>query len=236
MFLSIAIMQPYFFPYLGYWQLLKKVDHFILYDNIKFTKKSWIRRNRILLNGKDSLLTLPLKNDSDALDIKERILSDSFLIEREKILNKIKIAYQKSPQFETVFPIIEKCLRYDSDNLFLFIHHSIVTISNYLGITTPILISSTIDMDHSLKNKERVIASCKALSESVYINPIGGIELYDKKDFYSNGIDLRFIKTGYFEYKQFENDFIANLSIIDVMMFNTSEGINRLLENYEIIK
>lgn len=233
--MSLAIMQPYLFPYLGYWQLIKAVDKFIVYDNIKFTKKSWIRRNRILVNGKDSLFTLPLKNDSDSLDVNERFLSDSFEKEKEKILNKITMAYKKAPEYEKVFPLIEKCLRYENDNLFQFIYHSILTVTEYLEIKTPIIISSSIDMDHSLANKDRIIASCKELSENIYINPIGGLELYDKEDFLCNGIDLKFIKSNAIEYKQFNNEFVGNLSIIDVMMFNSKEKTHEFLDQYDLI-
>ena len=158
-------MQPYFVPYIGYWQLLNKVDIFIIYDNIKFTKSSWIRRNRILINGKDSLFTLPIKKDSDSLDIKERVLLDSFESDWEKILDRIKMAYRKAPQYEKVFPMIEKCFRYENDNVF----------------------SSNINMDHSLAHEERVMASCKALSKKVYINPIGGLQFTIKKNSLTTG-------------------------------------------------
>ncbi|MEK5208047.1 WbqC family protein [Psychrobacillus sp. FSL H8-0510] len=233
--MSVAIMQPYFFPYLGYWQLINAVDRFILYDNIKFTKKSWIRRNRILLNGVDSLFTLPVKHDSDSLDIRERVLFDSFDVEREKILKKIKDAYKRAPQYHNVFPIIEECFRYESKNLFQYIHHSIVTVATYLEIETSIIISSNIEMDHSLKNKDRVIANCIALSEDTYINPVGGVELYDKTYFLENGINLHFIKMRSLDYKQFENEFISNLSIIDVLMFNSKEEVKKMLKQYDLI-
>lgn len=233
--MSVAIMQPYFFPYLGYWQLINAVDQFVLYDNIKFTKKSWIRRNRLLINGVESLFTLPIKNDSDSLDIRERILSDSFEIEREKILNKIKHAYKRAPQYHEVFPIIENCFRYENKNLFHFIHYSIETVVKYLDIDTRIHISSSIDMDHSLANKDRVIATCKALSEQIYINSIGGQSLYNKTFFLESGVKLQFLQTHLLDYKQFDHDFIANLSIIDVMMFNSKEKVKELLNQYDLI-
>lgn len=233
--MSVAVMQPYFLPYLGYWQLINAVDQFILYDNIKFTKKSWIRRNRLLINGDESLFTLPIKNDSDSLDIRERILSDSFEIEREKILYKIKHAYKRAPQYHIVFPIIENCFRYENKNLFQFIHYSIETVAQYLDIDTRIHISSSIEMDHSLTNKDRVIATCKALSEDIYINPIGGQSLYNKTFFLERGVKLQFLQTYLLDYKQYEHDFIANLSIIDVMMFNSKEKVKELLNQYDLI-
>jgi hypothetical protein len=233
--MKIGIMQPYFFSYIGYWQLINTVDKFVIYDNIQFTKKSWIRRNRILLNGKDKLFTLPIKKDSDYLDVSERYLSETFPKKREKLLNQIKMAYKKAPQFSTVFPIIEECINYNNDNLFEYIYHSIVKVLEYLDIDTEIIISSSIDIDHSLQNKYRVIETCKVLGGDTYINPIGGMELYDKEEFSQNGIELKFLQTDNFKYKQYDNSFVPNLSIIDVMMFNSIEEVKKMLEKYELL-
>ena len=233
--MKIGIMQPYFFPYIGYWQLINEVDKFVVYDNIKFTKKSWIRRNRILVDGKEKLFSLPLKNDSDYLDIRERFLSHTYLEERKSLLNRIKIYYKNAPQFAFAYPVITECFDFDNDNLFEYILNSIVKVMKYLNINTEIIISSSIDMDHSLKNKYRVMAICKVLGGDVYVNPIGGLELYDKNEFYKNGIDLKFIRSNEFEYKQFDNTFVPNLSIIDVMMFNNPKVINQMLGAYELL-
>lgn len=227
--MKIGTMQPYFFPYIGYWQLINVVDKFVVYDNIQFTKKSWIRRNKILVNGKDRLFTLSIKKDSDYLDVRERYLSETFQKERKKLLNQIKMAYKNAPQFETVFPIIEECINFDNDNLFEYIYYSIVKVLKYLDIDTEIIISSSIDMDHSLHNKYRVIEACKALEGNIYINPIGGVELYDKEEFLKNGIDLKFLHTDEFEYRQYDNHFVPNLSIIDMMMFNSKCEIKEIL-------
>lgn len=233
--MKLGIMQPYFFPYIGYWQLINAVDKFVVYDNIQFTKSSWIRRNRILLNGKDKLFTLPIKKDSDYLDVRDRYLSDKYENDRQKLINQIKVAYDKAPQFDASFPIIEECINYDNDNLFEYIYHSIIKMVEYLGINTEIIISSNINMDHSLHNKYRVMEICKVLEADIYINPIGGVGLYDKDDFLINGIDLKFVHTNNFKYKQYENEFVPNLSIIDVMMFNSVDEIQKMLEQYELI-
>jgi hypothetical protein len=223
---SIAIMQPYFLSYIGYFQLINEVDEFIVYDNIQFTKRGWIHRNRILENGKDVFISLPLKKDSDFLNVNKRYLADDFDKQRIKLLNKIKNNYRKAPFFEDVFPLVKKVLYYDDNNLFQFILNSIIEICNYLGIKTPIKISSTINIDHSLKGAEKVKAIVKALKADVYINPIGGVDLYNKMDFANDDIDLKFIKTNEFEYCQFdENNFIPFLSIIDVMMFKSKKLI-----------
>ncbi len=232
--MKLAIMQPYFFPYIGYFQLIRAVDRFVIYDNIKYTKKGWINRNRILHHGKEALISLPLKKGSDFLDVRERELAAGF--NRDKLCRQFMDAYHKAPYFGQAFPVIEAVLRYDDCNLFRFLQNAIVSVCTYLGINTPIEVSSSFPIDHTLKGQDRVIALCRSAGASGYINPIGGVELYSKEDFLNEGIVLNFIKPGPFEYKQFENAFIPWLSIADVMMFNTADEIARYLASgYELI-
>jgi hypothetical protein len=226
---KIAIMQPYFFPYIGYFQLINLVDEFIVYDNIEFTKKGWINRNRILVNGHDSYITLPLRKDSDYLDVRDRSLADVWSSERKKLLNRITSAYRNSPNFELVYPVIETCVLLDDKNLFRFIFNSLSIINEYLQIKTPIIISSTISINHELKAEKKVLALCKAMNATEYINPIGGVKLYRKDDFSNEGIDLYFIKSIDLKYKQFDHAFVPWLSIIDVMMFNSKDEIRKYL-------
>ncbi|PIY97318.1 MAG: hypothetical protein COY66_00270 [Candidatus Kerfeldbacteria bacterium CG_4_10_14_0_8_um_filter_42_10] len=234
--MKLGIMQPYFFPYIGYFQLMNATDEFVLYDNIEYTKKGWINRNRILVNGKDAYITLPLKKDSDYLEVKDRHLADTWPSERKKMLNRITGSYQKSPYFNSIYPIIEKVIIFEETNLFKFILNSLNQVKEYLEIRTPLVISSTIPIEHELKAEKKVIALCKSRKADTYINPIGGLELYDKENFKEVGIDLHFIKTNDFKYKQFGNDFVPFLSIIDVMMFNSKEEIKDYLnKQYSLI-
>lgn len=233
--MKLAIMQPYFMPYIGYFQLINSVDRFIIYDNIQYTKKGWINRNRILINGKDQLITLPLKKDSDYLDVVERELSGSWENDKNKMLNVIKSSYNKAPYFQEIFELVSKCLNNPEVNLFKFIYDSIVLINGYLEIKTHIITSSTIDINHTLKSQDKVVSLCKEQNANVYINSIGGIELYDKEIFKQNGIKLNFIKSNPIQYKQFNNEFVPWLSIIDVLMFNSKEEIKKYLTNYTLI-
>ncbi len=227
-------MQPYFLPYIGYYQLIAAVDLFIVYDNIKYTKKGWINRNRMLQNGEDVMFTLPLKSDSDFLDVRERELSPGF--NREKFLGQISGAYRRAPYFEQTFPLVERIVRCEEQNLFKFIHHSLVMTCEHLGISTEIRISSGIDIDHGLKGQDKVLALCKAVGADVYINAIGGAELYAKDEFSSNGIELKFIKSKPLEYRQFGNEFVPWLSIMDVMMFNSAEEIRtRMIHDCDLL-
>jgi hypothetical protein len=233
-FMKVAIMQPYFFPYIGYFQLIAAVDVFIVYDNIKYTKKGWISRNRMLQNGRDVMFSLSLKSDSDFLDVCERELSAEF--NRDKFLNQLKGAYRHAPYFEQTFALVEQIVRYEDTNLFCFLRHSIIRICAHLGIATEIIISSDITIDHALKSQDKVLALCEAVGATIYVNAIGGMELYSKDTFLEKGLDLKFIQSLPFEYTQLGNAFVPWLSIVDVMMFNSLDTIKTCIStNYELI-
>jgi len=232
--MRVAIMQPYFLPYVGYYQLIGAVDVFVVYDHIKYTKKGWINRNRILQNGKDATFSLPLKHDSDFLDVCQRELSPDF--KRDKLLNQIRGAYQRAPHFAQTFPLIEEIVRFEDPNLFRFLHHSIVRTCGHLGLRTEIRISSGVSINPDLKNQDKVLALCGALGADTYVNAIGGRELYSKEPFRERGIDLKFIQSNPFEYPQFGDPFVPWLSIVDVMMFNPPDAIRTCVSaGYQLI-
>ena len=231
--MKVAIMQPYFFPYIGYFQLIAAVDVFIVYDNIKYTKKGWISRNRMLQNGRDVMFSLPLQSDSDYLDVCDRVLSAEF--NRDKLLNQFKGAYRLAPYFAQTFPLVEQIVRYEDTNLFRFLHHSIIRICEYLRITTEIRISSDVSIDHELKSQNKVLALCEAVGATIYVNAIGGMMLYSKDTFLKKGLDLKFIQSLPFEYPQLGNEFVPWLSIIDVMMFNSLDLIKEQLNQIDLI-
>lgn len=227
-------MQPYFLPYIGYFHLLASVDQFILYDNIKYTKKGWINRNRLLVNGTDAMFSLPLKKDSDALNVVQRELAEDF--DRTKLLNQFRGAYGGAPWFEQNYPLLNRIVRHEDQNLFRYIHHSIVRLCEHLGIKTEIRISSEIAIDNELKGPNKVLAFCKAVGADTYINAIGGVDLYDRADFRSQGINLQFLKAKPFEYVQFGAPFVPWLSIVDVLMFNPLNTIlGTFNETYELV-
>jgi hypothetical protein len=232
--MTAAVMQPYFFPYVGYFQLIAAADVFVVYDNIQYTKQGWINRNRILRDGAAALLSLPLKQASDYLDVRERELAASF--RRDKMLNQIRASYRQAPYFDATFPLIETVVGYDENNLFRFLHHSIVKVCEYLGLTTVMRVSSQIAIDHGLRGQDKVIAICRALGAAIYVNTIGGVELYSREAFRAEGIQLQFIRSLPFEYPQFGGAFVPSLSIIDVLMFNPVETVRaRVVAGHELI-
>jgi hypothetical protein len=232
--MKVAIMQPYFLPYIGYFQLINDVDLFIVYDNIKYTKKGWINRNRMLLGGSDAMFSIPLKKDSDSMEIRDRELSSDF--RSGKFLNQFREAYRKAPFFDPSFTLLEQILSTRASNLFDFLHASIEMACAHLGINTRIIVSSTIDVEHSLQGQDKVLALCHAVAADAYVNPIGGLDLYSKSAFASKGIELSFLRSNLTEYRQFNATFVPWLSIIDVLMFNSTERIEGYLSTgYELI-
>lgn len=230
---KIAIMQPYFFPYIAYWQAINSVDEYVLYDDVTYIKGGWINRNNILINKQSSLITLPLEGASSFKRINEISVTSNAKV-KEKLCKSISMAYAKAPYYNEVYPIIEKSIMKDGI-ISEIIYETVLEICDYIGIKTNILLSSQITKNNDLKAEKKVIDIIKNLGGKVYINAIGGQELYDAQEFKKNGIDLYFIKTKSFEYTQFKNEFVANLSIIDIMMFNSKEQIKEILDNYELI-
>lgn len=224
--MRVAIMQPYFLPYVGYFQLLAAVDVFVVYDNIKYTKKGWINRNRFLLNGRDALFSLPLKKDSDQLDVRDRVLAEDF--DRAKLLGRFREAYRRAPFFHEACPLVESAVLHAESNLFRYILHSLELLVQHLGIGTRLVVSSAVPADHRLQGEEKVLAICAELGATTYINAIGGQGLYSKERFRDRRVELNFLRSAPFTYRQFDHEFVPWLSILDVIMFNPPA----VLDNY----
>lgn len=231
--MRLAIMQPYFLPYLGYFQLISAVDRFVVYDNIEFTKKGWINRNRFLRNGEPAVFTIPLKKGSDFLFVCDRRISEDF--DRKKFLNQLHGAYSRAPKYPEAIDIVEKVICFDSSNLFEYIFNSIKTICDILDIDTEIYPSSLVESCEFLKGEKRVLSLCADLKADHYVNPPGGRDLYSHESFDNSGVKLSFLNSGKKPYKQFKNDFVPSLSILDVLMFNSIEDIKaNFLGDFEL--
>ena len=228
-------MQPYLFPYIGYFQLIHAVDLFVIYDDVKYIKGGWINRNKILVNNKEYLFTFSLKKSSSYANINERFFSEKFKNEKLKFLKTVEHSYKRAPFFYDVYPIIQDIMNYEKENISEFISYSLKVVCKYLGIKTPFVFSSCIDKKDFLKGEERVININKCLNSTCYINHIGGVGLYSKSRSKQEGIDLYFLKPKPIHYKQFNADFIPWLSIIDVLMFNSKDTVRTFLDEYELI-
>lgn len=233
---KIAIMQPYFLPYFGYWQLMNYVDIFVVYDDIEYTKKGWINRNRFLLNGQPEIFSLPLKKDSDFLKIFERQLSKKFSKEKVKLMRRLETAYRNAANFQEGESLLADIFASTETNLFGFIYQSVEHVRVRLDISNQLIVSSTLGIPHQFKGQDRVIAICKALGATDYINPIGGAELYNKQVFSVEGIRLYFQRIKPLEYQQFNYEFVKNLSILDSIMFLGVQGVRKLLPKIDLLE
>lgn len=232
--MKIAIMQPYLFPYLGYFQLIEAVDVFVIHDDVQYIKGGWINRNYILVNGKRHLFSFGLKKESYQLNINQRYLSQSYETEKRKFLQTIDFQYRRAPNFKQSYEMITKIMSSNKTSISSLIIASLHKLCNHLGIQTKILVSSDLKNDKRLKGQDKVIDIVHYLCGTRYINLSGGQELYSKDEFHKRGIDLKFLRTKKIIYKQFNNEFVPDLSIIDVMMFNSKYEMRQLLDEYEL--
>lgn len=232
--MKLGIMQPYFVPYIGYWQLMNAVDEYVIYDDVNFIKGGWINRNRILVNDQPKYFNVPMLGASSMKHINEvGVNNDPKLI--QKNLDQLMRAYSKAPYYDIVFPLMEKILTSGKENLALYNAESFRLINKYLGITTKLIVSSTLEKDCTLKGQDKVLEICKLLGATEYYNAIGGQELYSFSDFRRQGVKLSFLKTEPIIYEQFGGEFQPNLSIIDVMMFNSPDAVREMLGRYQLV-
>ena len=214
--MRLSIMQPYFLPYLGYFQLIHASDLFVVYDNIKYTKKGWISRNRFMRNGSDMVFSLPLKSASDYALIGERELAQN--LDRRKLIRQFEGAYAKAPQFKSAMPLVAEIVAFPDDNLFRYILNSLQMVCRYLDIGTAFRISSEATVSRDERGSEKVQALCRHFGADTYLNLPGGRELYDKDDFRNQGLELQFIEMLDIAYPQEAGEFVPKLSVIDVLM------------------
>jgi hypothetical protein len=234
--MKIAIMQPYLFPYFGYYQLINAVDKFIVYDDVNFIKQGWINRNNILVNGKSYLFTVPLKNQSsfnkiNATKVNEKV----YFLWVNKFLKTVEQNYSKAPFYNEVLSLLNNIFQIEDEHISSIALKSLKLVSEYIGINTVFEDSTVIYSNQNLSSQDRVLDICIKENANYYLNPIGGVDLYSKKDFLDNGIVLNFIKSKKLEYRQFNQEFVPNLSIIDILMFNNISSIKKNLNNYELI-
>ncbi|WP_026494405.1 WbqC family protein [Butyrivibrio sp. WCD3002] len=238
--MKLGVMQPYFLPYIGYWQLINAVDEYVLVDNLNYIKNGFVNRNFIIMNGEPFRFGISVKKASQNKFINEHIhgMTES---EVNKLLETLRTAYAKAPYFEETYNhvrgILEFGLTPEGRNLADFLIYSIRVTADKLGIKTPILRSSTeVKLDGEYRKEKLVVAYCKKRNADEYYNAIGGTKLYFQNYFRENDISLKFVKTNEeLRYKQFTDDFVPSLSILDVMMFNSPEQIKDLLGQFTLI-
>jgi hypothetical protein len=228
---KLGIMQPYLFPYIGYWQLMNAVDKFVVYDDVTYIKGGWINRNYLLVSGQKKLFTISLSGASSYKLINEIEILDDF----SRLMKTIQTNYARAPNFNQVKGLVEEIINFESRNLSEFIINSFRVIFDYLDIKTKLLVSSSLNLGIGLKGKDRVINMCESLGATDYYNSIGGQSLYDKEEFLLHGISLHFLKANLERYDQGLKEFIPGLSILDVLMFNSPQKTKEMLYDYELV-
>lgn len=221
--MRIGVMQPYFFPYLGYFHLAKAVDILVLTDDYKFTKQSWINRNRIISEKKIEYMTIPLMKSSDSTHINKKVIALDF--KSNNLQNKLYNSYHSAVNYMGLCNILNSENFYPKANLFDALEKSLKVTLNYLGIKTAIMKTSEFQFPELATGKDKILQICSALGGSEYVNLSGGKSLYNSGDFSRASVKLSFVNSRFYEYKQNNEGFNSGLSIIDVIASNTYEDL-----------
>lgn len=233
--MKVAIMQPYFFPYIGYFQLIAASDVFVLHDDVQYIKGGWVNRNRILLNGESRMITFPVQKDAYDLPINARSYVDDKQA-RKDIINLVKQAYAKAPCYRQVFTMLEELMMFEDNNVARFNENLIRRIAGYMGLSCKIITSSGMEKDDSLAGEQRVLEMCKRLGATDYTNPQGGQSLYDTETFRNAGLVLRFLFMRPTPYTQRADGFVPYLSIIDALMELGPVDIKSYLAEFDLVE
>ena len=227
-------MQPYVFPYIGYFHLIGSVDIFVFFDDANFNRKGWINRNRILMNGEPYMFSIPLAKASQNKRLNEIALSIDTIF-TNRYYKQLEYCYGRAPYFDEVFHYIKSVFSFECNSVSEFAIRSIETVFQYLSLDFEYKLSSSCIPDYrKLERSDRLISICNELGCNEYVNAAGGRLLYDASYFNFYGIDLKFVRSKDIKYRQFGNEFVPNLSIIDVLMFNSKETVRKMLTDFEL--
>lgn len=232
--MKVAIMQPYFFPYIGYFQLMHAVDTFVIFDDVQFIKKGWIHRNQIVMDGEPHPFTLSIQKMSQNKLIceHERALAEETVVRQIKQLHH---AYQKAPYFNEAMPVLERALSNPKRNVAIYLAQSLQEVAHYLQIDTSFLFTSDLKGNPALKGQERILDYCRQLDATHYINAINGRALYDEESFQKSGVALSFLQSDLPAYRQGTDTYLPYMSIIDCMMNCSAQHIHEMLHRYKLV-
>ena len=229
--MKLGIMQPYFMPYIGYFQLMKAVDKYVVYDDVNYIKGGWANRNHILINGEKEMFTVTLQKASQNKLFNEIVIGDDF----KKLMKTLQMNYSRAINFDQTMVLMERIISFPNKQLAVFIANSFREILSYLYVETEILMSSVIPKDNSLRGKDKIIQICEILGADTYYNAVGGKNLYDQEEFREHGITLNFVDSLPQVYSQLHTrEFVSGLSMVDVLMNNTKDEVNRLLDSFQL--
>lgn len=215
----IAVMQPYFLPYIGYFQLMASVDRFVVFDDVNYITRGWVNRNRMLIDGRPHWFTLPLRDASQ-----NRLICETTLLPerawRDKLLRSFRLAYARAPGLVPTMALLERVLGCETLALDVFLLHSLQQLAEHLALDTEIVPSSRGYGNAGLRGQQRILDICSRERATSYLNAPGGQALYDAEAFAAAGVRLEFIAPRLPVYPQGRSEHVAGLSIIDTLMFN----------------
>ena len=229
--MKLGVMQPYFMPYIGYFQLMAAVDKYVIFDDVNYIKRGWSARNNILVNGQKHLFNIAVEGGSQNNLYTQVKVVDDFI----KLRKTLEMAYKKAPYYHETMDLLERVFEYEDRRFNYFMKNSYSIILEYLEINTELLFSSNLSNNKELKGKDKILDICLLLNASEYYNAIGGQELYDRQEFADHGVKLGFVEPTLVPYSQLSNEFIPGLSIIDVLMMNSKEEAFKQVSNCNII-
>jgi len=232
--MKVSIMQPYFFPYIGYFQLMSACDTFVVFDDAQYIRRGWVNRNRILVNGAPQWISLPVAAASHEQTIAQR---QYLLYHRltHRIRRRLVAAYARAPYFNSTMQLVNEVLATAATSVAAFNAALLVRVASHLDIRTPILVASAISGARALTGEALVIETCRNLGASGYVNPIGGHHLYLPSHFADAGLTLQFLQSEAPKYRQFGAPHVPALSIIDVLMFNDVADVRGMLGSFRLI-
>lgn len=226
---TVAAMQPYLFPYLGYFQLIEHADVFVLGDDYPWVRAGWINRNRILDRGEPAMFTLSVVAAPASEPIAGRSVSDQYTRERRALLGRLTHAYARAPFARDVLPLVEQWLPASERRLLAILHATLTGVCGYVGITTPIELSSARPTT-DFRGVERVTRLVTAFGGTRFLNPPGGRDLYRRSEFEAKGLDLAFLDPALPVYPQVgAGPFVPSLSILDLLMNVSREHIREMV-------
>lgn len=232
--MRLAIMQPYFLPYIGYFQLMAAVDKFVVFDDVHFINRGWINRNRLLLNGSAHTVTVPLRDAGQ-----NRLICDIEIADeqdwRRKILRTVSQVYCKAPNYREAYRLIEHLIHFPTTHLNAFLLNSLRELAQYLSMSVHIVDTSRIYNNRHLKAQARILDICRLERATEYVNSIGGIDLYDKSEFAKHNVKLRFLQSTAAPYPQGTYEHVPNLSIVDVLMYNNAADVRAMLTKVNLV-
>lgn len=230
--MRLGIMQPYFFPYLGYFGLIHRTDAWVVFDVVKYTPKTWANRNRILHpRGSWQYVSVPVVHRHgqriEEAEIQGRLSA------RDRVLGQLDhYRHAGAPYFAEVRNLVAGSFALNSDSLCAINVQCLELVCGYLGIgfRPRILSREPLDLPVIEHPGQWALEIATALDADEYVNPSGGTKLFDPEAFRMRGIRLTFAPSMDFRYPTGPYEFVNRLSILDVLMWNAPEHVRAHLD------